>query len=101
MEINNMQGAKAYANPPGTTPPVDNVQVQNQKLEATKTDINSENVITANKAFEVSITPEARDTLAAQTSKEPAETQTKIPEDQAAKNIKLTHEKSQIVNIVA
>ncbi len=96
-----MQGAKAYANPPGTTPPVDNMHVQNQNLEATKIDSNSENATTANKAFKVNITPEARDTLAAQTSQEPAETQTKTPANQTAKNIAPAHEKSQIVNIVA
>ncbi len=96
-----MQGAKAYANPPGTTPPVNNMQVQDQNLETTKTDINSENVTTTKKAFEVSITPEARDILAAQVSKEAAETQTKTPEEQTARDSEPAHKKSQIVNIVA
>ncbi len=101
MEINNLQGAQAYTNPPGTTPPVDNVQVQDQNLETPRTDIKPEDTNTAPKAFEVSITQEAQDILAAQAAREPAETKTTTPEDQTAKNIEPAPENSQIMNIVA
>ncbi|MCP4670921.1 MAG: hypothetical protein GY857_06415 [Desulfobacula sp.] len=101
MEINNMQGANAYTTSPGATPPVDNMQAQNKDLEASRTDINPENTDTSKKAFEVSITQEAQDLLAAQATREPAETQTKTPEDQTTEEIEPTPENSRIMNIVA
>jgi len=97
MEINNLQGAKAYTNTPGTTPPV-----RNQNSEASITDLNLENTNTAQQAFQVNITQEAQDKLADQETRNIlAKTQTTTSEDQADNNITPAHEKSQIVNIVA
>ena len=96
-----MQGTKAYANSPGATPPVDSMQGRDQNLKDSTRDINLENTNTTQNAFEVSITQEARDILAAQAAREPVETQTKIPEDQTAKNSETAPKNSQIMNIVA
>ena len=100
MEMNNMQGVNAYTNPPGTTPPVDNTQLQDQNRAASRSDLNTENTNAAQQAFEVSITRDAQK-LAAEAAEESAQTQTTTPEDQAAQNIVQAQGKSQIVNIVA
>ncbi len=100
MEMNNMQGVNAYTNPPATTPPVDNTQLQDQNLEASRSDLNTESTNAAQKAFEVSITEDAQ-RLAAQAAEKSVQTQTTTPEDQAAQNIVPAQVKSQIMDIVA
>ena len=97
-----MQGVNAYTNTPDTTPQVDNRELSNQNLEASRTDLNTENTNAAQKAFEVSITKEAQDKMAAQAAEDLLQTQTTTPEDQqTAQDIVPAHENSQIVNIVA
>ena len=100
MEINNTQGENAYTNPHGTTPQVDNTQLEKENRAASRSELNTENTNTAQKAFEVSITEDAL-RLAAQTSEKPAQTQTTTPEDKAAQNSAQTGENSRIMNIVA
>ncbi|NOX35509.1 MAG: hypothetical protein GXP56_17565 [Deltaproteobacteria bacterium] len=100
MDINSLQGASAYANTPNTTFPVNNT-LQDQNLEASKTDLNTQSTNAAQKAFEVSITREAQDRLATETSEKPAETQASAPENQTEQNIASAQKQSQIVNIVA
>ena len=98
MEMNNMQGINAYTNPPATTPQVDNTQLRDPNRAASNSDLNMENTNAAQKAFEVSITEDAK-RLAAQASEK--STQTTTPEDQAAQNIVPAQVKSQIMDIVA
>jgi hypothetical protein len=105
MEINSLNGAGAYANASGTATPVDNTR-QNQTSDASQNAMNTGNTAAGSQAFEVTITREAQDRLAAQTNtqvmEEPTETQgaamTPGPQNQ---NTASTRETSQIVNIVA
>jgi len=91
LEINNLQGLSAYTNSPNTTPPADNSALRDKNLEAAKAaDLNQESTTAAQKAFEVTITPEAQDKLAAETT-----------EDQNNQNIKPAQETNRILNIVA
>lgn len=101
MDINSLQGANAYTSVPNATPPVENTLLRDQNLEASRADLTAEIIDSAQKAFKVTITPEAQDRLAAQTTEEPTETQTTTPENQTNQNIIPAHERSQIVNIVA
>ncbi len=101
MEITNSQGSAAYANAPGTTPPVDNTLLQDQNRKASQADLNTDSTAAAQKAFEVNISPEARNRLSVQGTEEPAQTQAAAPEDQTNQTIAQAHEQSQIVNIVA
>lgn len=108
MEINSSQGLTAYTNTSHTAPPLDKTQ-QNQDLETSRTAPNTagtENSGSAQNAFEVTITPEAK-RLAAQNTQAPSETQNPAPEDQADQtgqadqNTASGYEKSQIMNIIA
>ena len=101
MDINSLRGATAYKNLPKATPPVDNTQVQNKNLEASRTDLSQESAGATQKAFKVTITPEAQDRLATATTQEPAETQTTIPENQSSRNVAPAQEASRLINIVA
>ena len=101
MDINSLQGANAYTNVPEATPPVDNTLLRNQNVEASRTDLREESTNAAQKAFEVSITQEAQDRLAAEAAEKPTETRTATPENQNNQDIVPAHEVSQIVNIVA
>ncbi|MCD4674460.1 MAG: hypothetical protein K8S18_00480 [Desulfobacula sp.] len=101
MDINSLQGANAYTSVPNATPPVENTQLRDQNLEASKTDLREESANAAQKAFEVNITRQAQDKLAAEATEESVETQTTTPENQTNQNIIPAHERSQIVNIVA
>ncbi|MCD4722643.1 MAG: hypothetical protein K8S13_22715 [Desulfobacula sp.] len=97
MEINSLQGANAYTNLPNAATPLDNSALRDQNLEASGTKLDAESTNAAQKAFEVTITPEAQDKLAA----EPAETQATTPENQTRQNIVSAHETNRIVNIIA
>ncbi len=63
MEINNSNGPNAYMQVPHTTPLTSTEQIQNQNREAARSD--QESQATATQAYEVSITQEAQDRLAA------------------------------------
>ena len=66
MDISNVQGFNAYTANKPATPPVDNALLQNQNREAAQTDLTQENIQAAQQAFEVDITREARDLMAAE-----------------------------------
>lgn len=106
MNINSLQGVHAYTNAPNATPPINNT-LRTQNVEASRTDLTTENTTAAREAFEVNITQEAQDRLAAQTAEAPEipeapeETQTTTPENQTNQTIATAREESQIVNIVA
>ena len=101
MDINSLQGATAYTNVPNTTPQVDKTVLPSQKPEASTADPNTENTTNGLNAFEVNITQEAQDRLAAETNKDQTNIQTTIPGDQDNLNTKPAHETNRIVNIVA
>ncbi len=66
MEINNIQEFNAYTAKDSATLPADNTTLQNRNRKAAQTDINQENIQAAQQAFEVNITREARDLMAAE-----------------------------------
>ncbi len=102
MDINNLQGPATYSRSLEKTSQVDNEQIREQNLEASRTELNSENSNTAKKAFEVTITQEAQDKPAVQNAeKTPPETQTTTSDDHAAQNPEAAHRQNQLVNIVA
>jgi hypothetical protein len=72
MDISNIQGFSAYTANKSATPPVDNTLAQNQNKDAAQTTLNQESAQAAQQAFEVNITPEARDLMAA-TEEPPAQ----------------------------
>lgn len=99
MDINSLNGVNAYSNIPGSTPPVDNTQLREQNREAARLALESQNQ--AKQAFEVSITQEAREKLAAQSTENTQQAQNEISDNVNAKNTMPAHSASQIVNIVA
>lgn len=111
MEINNLQGVNAYTNSPDSTQSTDTALHRRQNLEAARTDLNTANTDAAKQAFEVNITEEARERLAARKAQDAELERTEeahLRENQAVENdapssqsIVPTHESSQIVNIVA
>ena len=108
MDINNLQGPATYSRSLEKTSQVDNEQIREQNLEASRTELNSENSNTAKKAFEVTITQEAQEAQEAQdkpavqnAEKTPPETQTTTSDDHAAQNPEAAHRQNQLVNIVA
>ncbi len=100
MDINSLQGASAYTNASGSTSPVDNAQLRDQNVEASRTELNQESTTAAQQAFEVTITQEAQ-RLSAEKNEESAEVAAQQLEDQNNSNTEPAHETSQIVNIVA
>ncbi len=99
MDISNINGSNAYTANKSATPPVDNSLLENQNREAAKADLNQETSRAAQQAFEVNITQEAQDRLAAEATPPPAQAATdKAPEPQSPA---ATQEARQIVNIVA
>jgi len=101
MDINSLKGISAYTDTRNTTPPVDQAQLQTQTLEASKAAQAKENTNAAQKAFEVSLTEEARDRMASQASQEKLKTQSSAPVDQGGQGVAKAYETSRIVNIVA
>lgn len=100
MDINSIQGANAYQNTQSTPPPVDDTQLREQNVEASRSELDTRRE--ASRAFEVSLTQEARDLLAAEENDratEPAESTTS--EAAANEPVVPTQDASQIVNIVA
>ena len=101
MDINSLRGVSAYTNTQ-TTPPVDQTTLQNQNLEASKTGLTKESANAAQKAFEVTITEEAKTKMASETRPAISETQSAPPpSDQGAQSVAKAYETNQIVNIVA
>jgi|JFJP01.1.fsa_nt_gi hypothetical protein len=101
MDISSLRGVSAYTNTQ-TTPPVDQTMLQNQNLEASKTELTKENTNAPQKAFEVTITEEAKARMASETNPATSEKQSAPPSsDQGTQNVAKASEKSQIVNIVA
>ncbi len=100
MDISNINGSNAYTENKSATPPVDNSLLENQNREAAKADLNQETSRAAQQAFEVNITQEAQDLLAAEATPPAAQAASdKKPEpDQSPA---ATQEARQIVNIVA
>lgn len=101
MDMSSLKGVSAYTNTRNTTPPVDQAQLQNQNLEALKTGQAKENANAAQKAFEVSLTEEAREKMASEASQEKLKTQSSAPVDQGGQGAAKAYETSRIVNIVA
>ena len=100
MDINSLNGSMAYTNIPNASPPVDNTLVQEQNTEASSIDRNTETSPGASKAFEVTLSREARDRQAA----EPASTPTSTPQpldNQTNQNMEPAVKASRIMNIVA
>lgn len=105
MDINSMQGTAAYANAPGSTPPVENTQPRDQNIEASRTDLDAQTTKAAQEAFEVTITEEARAKLSEEDAVEEAPTQDQLqappPEPKLTEPVQTSNDPSQIVNIVA
>lgn len=99
MDINSLNGANAYSNIPASTPQVDNTQLREQNREAARSALESQNQ--AKQAFEVSITQEAREKLAAQSTENTQKAQNEASGNANAKNTIPSHSASQIVYIVA
>ncbi len=100
MDINNINGPNTYTANKSATPPVDNALLENQNREAAKADLNQETSRAAQQAFEVNITQEAQDLLAAEATPPPTQTASdkNTEQDQSPA---ATQEARQIVNIVA
>ncbi len=98
MDINNINGSNAYTANKSATPPVDNSLLENQNREAAKADLNQETSRAAQQAFEVNITQEAQDLLAAEAPPTQAASDKEPEQDQSPA---ATQEARQIVNIVA
>ncbi len=99
MDINSLNGANAYTNTPNSTPSVDHTQLREQNLEASRPALDTQN--TATQAFEVSLTQEAQDRQAAETTQNAQETQTTAPENPNNETTAPAQNPNQIVNIVA
>ena len=99
MDINSLRGISAYANTP--TPPVDQTLLQNQNIEASRTELTKESVNAAQEAFKVTITEEAQDKMASETNPGMSETQPAPPADPGTPGAAKANVTSQIVNIVA
>ncbi len=98
MDINSIQGANAYAS--STRPVAESNLVQDQNREAAQADLNQESTRAVQEAFEVSITPEAREQQAA-ASEETEEALLPEPAQAATESQAPAQQPSQIVNIVA
>lgn len=102
MEINSLQGSTAYSNAVNSTKPVENTQLADQNIEASKTSLEPENTRPAQDAFKVSITQEARDQLVKETqASEDQAVQTPPSETSSGSPVETQGNSSQIVNIVA
>ncbi|WP_300459241.1 hypothetical protein [Desulfobacula sp.] len=100
MDINSLNGSTTYTNIPNGTPPVDNTRLPEQNAEASSIDLNTDTSPGVPKAFEVTLSREALDRLAA----EPATTPTSTPQpldNPINQNMEPAVKASQIVNIVA
>jgi len=101
MDISSLRGVSAYTNTQ-TTLPVDQKTIQNQNLEAPKIELTKENANAAQKAFEVTITEEAKARMASETNPATSEKQSApSSSDQDTQNVAKAYGTSQIVNIVA
>ena len=79
MDINSLQGAAAYATAQNITPP-DYKSLQGENSETSETGPFTKQKDTAQKAFEVSLSPEAKDIQAEQTTENPLEVEATLTE---------------------
>ncbi len=101
MDINSLQGVAAYTNVPNTTPQIDKTILPSQNPETSTADLNTENASNGQNAFEVNITQEAQDRLAAEKTEAQIKKQTTTPDDQSNQNPRPAHGANRIVDIVA
>lgn len=99
MNINSLNGVNAYSNIPASTPPVDNSQLQEQNREASRSELDYQ--ARTKQAFEVSITEEARQRLAAQNAENSRQARSEEIDSKDRNTIVPSQNASQIVNIVA
>lgn len=92
MDITNIDASNAYAAKESAKPPIDSTLLKNQNQEVSESNLNQES--TRQNAFEVNITQEAQDRLAAQPTPPPA------PEASDQSPV-AAQKAAQIVNIVA
>ena len=100
MDINSLNGSTAYTNIPNGSPPVDNTRLPEQNAEASSINRNTETSQGTPKAFEVTLSPEARDRLAAEAATAPTSTPQPL-DNQINQNMESAVKASRIVNIVA
>ncbi len=100
MDINSLQGAAAYTANQNTAPPVHR-PLQDKAVEAPGNSLNTENKNVAQEAFKITLSPEAQDILADQTTEKSPETGTPPIENQTSPVGSLTHTASRIVDTVA
>ena len=99
MNISNINGSNPYATNNSATPPVDSTQLNTQNKEVTEP--NSKTDSSTQQAFEVSITQEAQDLLAAQAAPPPQKTAPVNQDSEQNQTPAASQEARQIVNIVA
>lgn len=106
MDINSIQGPNAYLNTQSSPPPVENEQLGEQNREASQSNIDAGTQ--ASRAYEVQLTQEAQDRLAAQRAEQQAQSRQTQPEEpppppeqQQPQQVMSAPDASQIVNIVA
>ncbi len=102
MEINSLQGAAAYNNASSVTSPVNNTHLQDQNIEASKTDLDTQSARAAQEAFQVTLTQEARNLQSEATAQQETTPQAEPQEPaQAEPPEAQSNDTSPIVNIVA
>ena len=97
MDIKSSQAAGAYTTPPATTPPADNTLLKTRTEQAPGTETTPD----SQRAFEVTLTPEAQTRLAADATQASAKTQPAMPENKDGQNTASAHQARQLVDIVA
>ena len=103
MELNGIQGSNAYTNAQNHNPQVDNSQLREQNIQSSRADLDTETANAAQQAFEVDITTEARDRLAAETAEQGAPPAQTAPAEapEAQENQTPAQRGNQLLNIVA
>lgn len=99
MEINSLQGSAAYTNA-ASAPPVDNTQLKEQNIEASRTELDSQSAAAVQDAYQVTLTREAQDLQNQEANEQQVQSQqaqTQGNEPEQARE----YEASTIVNIVA
>ncbi|MFH2093557.1 MAG: hypothetical protein ABIJ31_14450 [Pseudomonadota bacterium] len=109
MEINNLQGAAAYTNTSSASLPVNNTNVQDQNIQASRTELDTQNARAVQEAFKVSFSQEAQNLQTEAATKQESAAQAKRQEQarmqtavtQNGNTIVSASQASQIINIVA
>lgn len=100
MDINRLQGAAAYAVDQSTASPV-HKPLQDKAPEILGTDLDIENKNVAQDAFKITLSQEAQDILADQTTETSPEAETTLIENKTSPVGGSIHTGSQIVDTVA